>query len=78
MNGSRHADRKGRFPLLADLRSERIRRGIGLIDVAENIGYHRVTISRWERGIDYPSIAALADWCEALGVNLHISTGQSP
>jgi transcriptional regulator with XRE-family HTH domain len=58
--------------LLLQLRAERQRRGVKLIELADQIGYHRVTISRWERGIDYPSIAALGDWCQALDYNLQI------
>jgi len=70
---SRHATRKMRFPLLRQLRHERRQQGLGLIDIAVCIGYHKTTIGRWERGEDYPSIAALADWCQVLDLELQIA-----
>jgi transcriptional regulator with XRE-family HTH domain len=72
MKGSRHAVTASRFPFVQVLRRERLQLGLTLYDVAADIGYHYTTIGRWERGQDYPSIAALADWCEALGLGISI------
>lgn len=72
MRGSRHAIAPSRFPFVLKLRRERVRRNITLYDVEAAIGYHYTTIGRWERGQDYPSIAALEDWCQALGTQLEI------
>jgi transcriptional regulator with XRE-family HTH domain len=73
MTGSRHAGVRLRFPLLEQLRRERQRRGLHLADLAVQTGYHRTTIGRWERGEDYPSIAALDDICQSIGLELVIS-----
>lgn len=72
MRGSRHAIEPSRFDLVRKLRLERQRQEITLYDVGAAIGYHYTTIGRWERGQDYPSIAALADWCQALGLRLSL------
>lgn len=62
-----------RFPQLADLRRIRREQGLRLIDLEEIVGCHRTTLGRWERGDDYPDLANLQDWCQALGVDLSIS-----
>jgi transcriptional regulator with XRE-family HTH domain len=82
MIGSRHVKTPLRFPIMAQLREERRKRGLQLVDLAQEVGYHRVTIGRWERGIDYPSIAALDDMCQFLGLELvvslrHVKAGSS-
>lgn len=58
--------------LLNQLREERKKRGVRLIDLAESVGYHRTAIGNWERGKHAPTIRELADWCQALGVGLKI------
>lgn len=61
-----------RFPQLAELRTVRQGKGLKLIELASAIGCHRTTLGRWERGIDYPDLANLEDWCEALGIRLSV------
>lgn len=61
---------KRQYPILAALRAIRNKQRLRLDVLAEMIGYHWVTVSRWERGEKQPSLQALHDWCEALGVTL--------
>ena len=58
--------------IMRELRDQRRRRGIRLIDLQETVGYHRTAIGNWERGKYSPPLVALADLCEAIGVTLHI------
>jgi len=58
--------------IMRELREHRRRRGIRLIDLQEAVGYHRTAIGNWERGKYSPTLVALADLCEAIGVTLHI------
>ena len=58
--------------IMRELRAERQRRGIRLIDLQETVGYHRTAIGAWERGKHSPPLVALADLCQAIGVTLHI------
>ena len=58
--------------LMRELRAERQRRGIRLIDLQEAVGYHRTAIGNWERGKYSPPLVALADLCDALNINLRI------
>jgi len=56
--------------LMRQLREERCRRGIRLIDLQEAVGYHRTAIGNWERGKYSPPLVALDDLCQAIGVVL--------
>jgi transcriptional regulator with XRE-family HTH domain len=58
--------------IMRELREQRRRRGIRLIDLQEAVGYHRTAIGNWERGKYSPPLVALADLCQAIGVTLHI------
>lgn len=62
-----------RFQALSELRLLRKRKGVYLYDLQAATGVHRTTIGRWERGIDYPNLAALEDVCNALGAQLRIT-----
>ena len=64
-----------RLPVIAELRQERERQRLKREVLAETLGYHRMTVGRWERGETMPSFQALHDWCEALGVTLTIYRG---
>jgi transcriptional regulator with XRE-family HTH domain len=55
------------------LRASRTEQRLRLDVFAEMIGYHWTTVSRWERGECFPSLRALHDWCEALGVQLTLT-----
>ena len=58
--------------IMRELREQRRRRGIRLIDLQEAVGYHRTAIGNWERGKYSPPLVALADLCDAIGVRLQI------
>jgi transcriptional regulator with XRE-family HTH domain len=58
--------------IMRDLRARRRDRGIRLIDLQEAVGYHRTAIGNWERGKYSPTLVALDDLCQAIGVNLKI------
>jgi len=58
--------------LMRQLREERRRRGIRLIDLQEAVGYHRTAIGNWERGRYSPPLIAVYDLCQAIGVELRI------
>jgi transcriptional regulator with XRE-family HTH domain len=58
--------------IMRELREQRRRRGIRLIDLQEAVGYHRTAIGNWERGKYSPPLVALVDLCQAIGVTLHI------
>lgn len=58
--------------IMRELRDQRRRRGIRLSDLQESVGYHRTAIGNWERGKYSPTLVALADLCEALGLRLDI------
>lgn len=59
--------------LMRELRAERQRRGIRLIDLQEAVGYHRTAIGNWERGKYSPTLVALDDLCQAMGLRLIVS-----
>lgn len=61
------------FPVIAELQAKRRERGIGRVPLAVDLGYSPTSLGRWERGEFYPSLQALHDWCEGLGVALRIS-----
>ncbi len=62
------------YPIVTQLRAVRKSQGLRLDVLAEIIGYHWVTVSRWERGERLPSFQALHDWSQALGVNPTVTT----
>ena len=63
---------KHRYPVVARLREIRERHGIPRKVVEHEMGYHRMTLGRWERGETLPSCQALHDWCQYLGVRLEV------
>ena len=52
------------------LRDLRLQTGMKQSELAERMNLHMQTVSRWERGISEPDIAALGDLARALGVSL--------
>jgi transcriptional regulator with XRE-family HTH domain len=61
---------KRSYRVLTELRAIRKTRDIKLKVLSHQIGYHPMTIGRWERGETTPSLQALNDWCEALNAKL--------
>ena len=47
----------------------RKKKGVEQSWVAEKIGVHVITVSRWERGISEPRASEIAKLCEVLGVS---------
>jgi transcriptional regulator with XRE-family HTH domain len=63
--------RKGNpYPVIIELRREREAKRLRRDVMAEMLGYHWMTVGRWERGESLPSFQALHDWCQVLDVNL--------
>lgn len=60
------------FLLLRRLRQIRIAKKIPQKVLCHNMGYHKMTLGRWERGETMPSFQALHDWCEALGLRIEV------
>lgn len=61
------------YPICTELRALRRAQRLRLDVLAEMLGYHVMSVGRWERGESYPSIQALHDWCQALGVKLTLT-----
>jgi transcriptional regulator with XRE-family HTH domain len=61
------------YPIVLQLRQVRESRGIPRKVIEYKIGYHKMTIGRWERGDTQPSLQALHDWCQVLGVEIGIN-----
>jgi transcriptional regulator with XRE-family HTH domain len=59
-------------PIVSLLRAARRDQRLRIDVLGEMLGYHWVTISRWERGLVSPPLQALQDWSQALGVKLTI------
>ena len=58
--------------IVGELRKIRIEKKLKREALAHDLGYHWMTIGRWERGDSIPSTAALMDWCQGLGVELKV------
>lgn len=59
-----------RYPIITQLREIREAQDIPRKVVGHKLGYHPMTLGRWERGETLPSLQALGDWCEVLGAEL--------
>ena len=64
--------------IMHELREHRRRRGIRLIDLQEAVGYHRTAIGNWERGKYSPTLVALNDLCQAIGLKLTVQVDEAP
>lgn len=60
-------------PIVIRLREIRERRRIPRKILEHAMGYHCMTLGRWERGETLPSCQALHDWCQYLGVRLEVA-----
>jgi transcriptional regulator with XRE-family HTH domain len=58
--------------IMRELRDQRRRRGIRLSDLQQAVGYHRTAIGNWERGKYSPTLVALDDLCQAIGLRLTV------
>lgn len=68
------------YPLIAQLRAERERRGMSQEELAERAGFTEKQVAKWENGFRQPSAFLLAIWGEALGlavVTVPLSSMQS-
>lgn len=63
-------------PIVSLLRAARRDQRLRIDVLGEMLGYHWATISRWERGLVSPSLQALQDWCQALGLELTIAASK--
>lgn len=61
-----------KYPIVATLRRERVRRRISQRTLSNSMGYARETLAFWEAHSRLPSIPALEDWCEALGMKFQM------
>lgn len=66
----RKRQQDGLYPIIESLRAVREQRGIPRKVLAHQIGYDVNTLVKWERGTILPSLQALHDWCQGLGVEL--------
>lgn len=58
-------------PILAELRAERIRRGLTLQALGEQIGRRtHQSVWQWERAITNVTLRCLRDWAGALGYDV--------
>ena len=60
------------YPVIAQLKAERLAQGKAIVDLALELGYSPTSLARWERGEFIPSVQALHDWAEGLGVELRV------
>lgn len=65
--------RQSRFSVVRDLTAARVDLGVARIDLAESSGYHVQIIGRYERGETTPSLQALTDLAEALGLRVTLT-----
>lgn len=61
------------YPVVAQLAAARGAEKISQRALSYKMGYDCVTVGRWERGETLPSLQAVYDWCEALGVEMRVS-----
>ena len=54
----------------AYFRTRRLARGLSLERMCGQLGYNVSTVSRWERGENYPNLTQLMDWMQVLGLEL--------
>jgi transcriptional regulator with XRE-family HTH domain len=60
------------YQVIRSLRDIRRKQKITQKQLAEATGYGRRTLISWEAFTRTPSLRALEDWCEALGVQLSV------
>jgi len=61
---------------LAVLSYERVNRGWSLGYVGSRLGVSGATVSRWERGLSYPSVDMFYRWCDLLGRYVEVMRDQ--
>lgn len=69
----RKREQRRLYPIVVALRAEREARKCPRKVVAYQMGYDATTLAKWEHGTILPSLQALHDWCEVLGLNLQAS-----
>lgn len=55
-----------------DLKAERVRRGISLVEMGRQLGVGKDTVGHWERGAVAPAIDRVILWAVALGYHLDL------
>lgn len=59
-------------PVIRELRAERIRQRLTLVELAKRAGYNKERFCDWETGKAKPRMRTLSDWCDALGLELTV------
>lgn len=72
----RRPKKGSRFAIINRLAAIREQRNVTRPDLGERVGYHHVQLGRYERGEATPTLQRLADWCEALGLELDVRPKQ--
>jgi transcriptional regulator with XRE-family HTH domain len=68
----RKHEQKRLYPIVVALRAEREAKKHPRKVIAYKMGYDEKTLAKWEWGTILPSLQALHDWCEVLGVEAGI------
>lgn len=68
----RQANFGGAHPLMQRLRAIRKHRRVSLTRASQTSGYNRATISAWEGGYMSPTLQALTDYAQTLGMQLSL------
>ena len=61
--------------LVAALHTARLLRGVSQTDFAKKAGVYQQQVSRWEAGIEQPTLATLRLWAQALGYRIELAYG---
>ena len=69
-------DRRRPQPIVLELRALRKAKGMTQQRLASASGYSHVCVNRWETGISDPSIRAVSECAQALGVMLKIEVAK--
>jgi transcriptional regulator with XRE-family HTH domain len=57
-----------KYPIIVALRDVRLAKKLPRKVIAYKMGYDEKTLAKWEWGTNLPSLQALHDWCEVLGM----------
>lgn len=71
------ADTKLKKEIGARFKLARMYRGLRQADLAEALGVHDITVSKWERGIQTPDADVIYRMCMLLGVSSDFLLGLS-
>ena len=73
MGSNPNASRRPVHPVIDQLRSMRVAKGLSQADLAEKLGYAKNTVNRSEGGVKAPDFRFIVDYADYLGYDLELS-----